>query len=313
MKRLKKILKWTGIILVVLVAGVSALTASRQDLKFEAPYPAIKASKDSAVIARGEHLVKSIAHCADCHSPQNADSLRALGQEPVLMGGRLFEFGLGKFYSRNITSDSATGIGKLTDAEIARTLYYGVFPNGNAALDFMPFHNVSEGDMTSIISYLRTLKPVRNNVPKNDYNMMGKMIKAFMIKPVGPSAEIMKSVVPDTTAAYGKYLVLNIGNCAGCHTGRGMAGEQIGELLAGGAPMGEEGGPQLTPPNLTPDSSGRIFDWSQQKFIDRFKKGRLISYSHMPWGSFKNMTDDELKAIYKYLRSLKPSKTYVPK
>jgi mono/diheme cytochrome c family protein len=123
----------------------------------------------------------------------------------------------------------------------------------------------------------------------------------------------MKSVVPDTTAAYGKYLVLNIGNCAGCHTGRGMAGEQIGELLAGGAPMGEEGGPQLTPPNLTPDSSGRIFDWSQQKFIDRFKKGRLISYSHMPWGSFKNMTDDELKAIYKYLRSLKPSKTYVPK
>jgi hypothetical protein len=237
----------------------------------------------------------------------------ALGQEPPLMGGRKFEFGLGNFYSRNITSDSATGIGKLTDAQIARTLYYGVLPDGKAVLDFMPFHNISESDMSSIISYLRTLKPIQNKVPENDYNMMGKLVKAFMIKPVGPQGEIVKYVQPDTSASYGKYLVMSLGNCSGCHTGRNMAGEPEGELLAGGNPMEDEGLPPLTPPNLTPDSSSRIFGWSQKNFIDRFRMGKLIKHSHMPWNTYKNMTDDELKAIYNFLHSVKPAKTHVPK
>jgi mono/diheme cytochrome c family protein len=143
--------------------------------------------------------------------------------------------------------------------------------------------------------------------------MMGKIVKAFLVKPVGPKGEIAKYVQPDTTATYGKYLVMNLGNCAGCHTHRGMAGDYEGELLAGGDPMTEKGFPSLTPPNLTPDSSGRIFGWSQQNFIDRFRMGKLIKHSHMPWNTFKNMTDDELKAIYNFLHSVKPAKTYSPK
>jgi hypothetical protein len=62
-------------------------------------------------------------------------------------------------------------------------------------------------------------------------------------------------------------------------------------------------------PNLTPDPSGRIFDWSQEYFISRFRQGKLIPTSPMPWNSFKRMSDDELKAIYKYLKSLDPVKT----
>jgi hypothetical protein len=34
--------------------------------------------------------------------------------------------------------------------------------------------------------------------------------------------------------------------------------------------------------------------------------GKLIKHSHMPWESYGRMSDDELKAIYNYLRSLKP-------
>jgi mono/diheme cytochrome c family protein len=313
MRKVKKIAKWTGIILLVLVVSVSVLTAARQDLRYEAPYPKITSSTDTAVIARGKHLVWSVAHCADCHSPLNTDSMLALGQEPPLMGGRVFDFGLGKFYSRNLTGDSATGLGKVSDAEIARTLYYGVFPDGKAVLDFMPFHNISESDMSSIISYLRTLKPVKNKVPEDEYNMMGKLVKAFLIKPVGPSEEIVKYVQPDTTATYGKYLVMNVANCSGCHTQRGMAGEVTGELLAGGGPMEEKGFPALTPPNLTPDSSSRIFGWGQQNFIKRFRMGKLIKHSHMPWNSYKKMTDRELIAIYNFLQSVKPAKTAVVK
>ena len=56
MKRFKKILKWTGIILIVIILGFSLTVMSRQNLKFDGPYPNVKSSTDSAVIARGKEL-----------------------------------------------------------------------------------------------------------------------------------------------------------------------------------------------------------------------------------------------------------------
>ena len=103
MKRFKKILKWTGIIILALVIGVTLTVWLRQDLKFDGPYPEVKSSTDSTVIARGKELVFGPAHCADCHSLQNADSLFALGQEVSLTGGYLFDLPIGKIYTKNIT------------------------------------------------------------------------------------------------------------------------------------------------------------------------------------------------------------------
>ena len=88
-----------------------------------------------------------------------------------------------------------------------------------------------------------------------------------------------------------------------------MTGAYIGEPFAGGNAFEEPGKLTLTPPNLTFDSSGRIFNWSQQDFINRVRMGKLIEHSPMPWTSYKRMSDDDLKAIYKYLRILKPAKT----
>ena len=119
MRRFKKILKWTGIILLVLIAGVTVTVMARQNLTYDAPYPNIKASTDSAVIARGKHLVFSSAHCINCHSRNNPDSLLALGQDVPLTGGFLFDIGIAKIYSKNITPDNETGIGKYTDPECA--------------------------------------------------------------------------------------------------------------------------------------------------------------------------------------------------
>lgn len=309
MRRLEKILKWTGLVLLIIVAGVSAITAARQNVKYNAPYPAIKASKDSAAIARGKHLMTSVAHCTDCHSKPNADSLIKIGQDPILHGGMAFNLPVGTIYSANITSDSTYGIGKFTDAEIARALRYGVHPDGTDVYDFMPFHNLSDEDLTAVLSYLRTQKPVAYKKPDNQLNLIGNIVKAFLIKPVGPSETIAAAVKPDTTAAYGKYLVLNVGNCSGCHTKRSLSGEYTGELLAGGNPMGHG----IVPPNLTPDSTSRIFGWSEKVFVNRFRMGKLNANSEMPWESFKRMNDNELKAIYNYLQTVKPAKMIVAK
>ena len=307
MKRFVKILKWTSIVLLLIIAGLLTAVYSRQNLKFTAPYPDIKASNDSVVIARGRHLVYTTAHCINCHSKHNADSLIAAGLEVPLSGGVLFDLELGKIYSKNITSDNETGIGKYTDGEIARVLRFGVHPDGRPVYDFMPFHNMTDDDLTAVISYLRTQTPVVNKVPNNQLNFMGKAVNAFLVTPVGPEGEPPKSIKQDTSAEYGRYITLYVAECNGCHTKRDMAGRYIGEPFAGGNDV--EG--YLTP-NLTPDSTARIFGWTKETFIRRFRAGKLIPDSPMPWNSFRNMTDEELTAIYNFLRTTKPVKNLVP-
>jgi len=309
MRKLKKIFKWTGLILLVFTLGITVITASRQNIKYKAPYPGIRASTDTALIAKGKHLIFDVAHCSGCHSRANADSLIALGKDVPLTGGVLFDLPVGKIYSKNITPDIETGIGKYTDAEIARALRYGVHPDGTVVYDFMPFHNITDEDLTAIISYLRTQKPDRFKVPENKLNTLGNIVKAFMVKPVGPSEMIQASIKPDTTAAYGRYLVTNVADCGGCHTTRDISGAFVGEPLAGGKMMELDMPEPFYPPNLTPHPSGRIYGWSQEQFLNRFRQGKLIPKSPMPWNSFKRMTDLELKAIYKYLQTVKPVPT----
>lgn len=308
---LRKILKWTCFIILFAIAGVTIVTALRQHLRYDAPLPAIKASTDSATIAKGRHIVMGPGHCFDCHSSAaNKDSVMKAGGETVLSGGVPFKLPFGTFYTRNLTPDPETGIGKFTDGEIARVLRHSVKPNGEAVLPFMPFQNLTDEELTAIVSYLRSLQPVRNAVPDHEYNIMGKVIKAFLITPQGPSETPKKAIAADTSATYGRHLVMAVANCNECHTKRDGIGNYVGEPMAGGTVFEEPGKPTLVSPNLTPDpSSGRIAGWSQDQFIKRFRTGKIIPYSHMPWDAYGRMTDAELKAIFAYLKTLKPVNT----
>jgi mono/diheme cytochrome c family protein len=304
---IRKILKWTGLIILFIIAGVAVTTAFRQHLKYERPFPQITASTDTSVIARGRHIVLGPGHCVDCHSTiKNVDSMLKLGQDPPLTGGFGFDLPFGKFYTKNLTPDRETGIGSLTDPEVARVLRYSIKKNGESVLPFMPFQNMSDDDLTAVISYLRSLKPVKNAVPDHEFNVMGKIIKAFLIKPMGPAGRVETSLPEDSSATYGKHLVMAVANCNECHTKRDGIGNYVGEPLAGGTVFEEEGVPTLVSPNLTPHPSGRIFGWTQEQFIQRFRMGRTIKHSHMPWESFGRMNDTELKAIYNYLQTLEP-------
>lgn len=306
---MKKFLKWTGILLVLLIAGLVIAVFSRQNLTFEAEYPNISASTDSSIIARGEYLVYGPAHCSGCHSPLEYQERLAKGEKLPLEGGFAFPLPFGKLPSPNITPDQ-TGIGKMTDKDIARALRYGVGYDGRALFDFMPFHNLSDEDLTAVISYLRTMQPVKKEIPAPEWNFMGKVVKAFMIKPVGPEGEVVKAITPDTTAVYGEYLANYVANCRGCHTNRDLkTGAYIGEYYAGGfaMPSSLEPGKAVVTRNLTPhEGTGSMFGWSQQKFITRMRQGRFVPLSEMPWDQFNQMSDNDLKAIYAYLQTLKP-------
>lgn len=312
---MRKFLKWTGIVLLILIAGLYIVIISNQDKKFDAPYPNVIAVKDSATIARGKNLVYGAAHCANCHSPKGMGERVNSGEEVPLSGGQEFDIPIGSLYAGNLTPDE-TGIGKISDAAIARALRYGVGTTGTALFDFMPFHNTSDEDLTAIISYLRSQPAVRNEVPKHDFNLLGQMVRAFLLKPAGPEGPVPASVKRDTSAAYGKYLANSVANCRGCHTNRDlMTGAFTGEDYAGGLKFElktDSGVYSLTTPNLTSDRTGRIINWTKEQFIGRFRIGGRIPQSHMPWGPFSRMSDEELTAIYNYLQTVKPVRNTVP-
>ncbi|MBK6610920.1 MAG: c-type cytochrome [Sphingobacteriales bacterium] len=311
MRKLVRILKWSGLLLVVAILCLFVAGSILYNKKYDAPIPDLHASKDSLVISKGKHLVFTTAHCVECHF-KPGDSLKVVSGEEVDMagGGFPFKFPGGVFYASNISSDKETGIGNYTDGEIARMLRYGIKRDGSVLIPAMEYQNLSDEDIIAIISYLRTLPPVVHKVPENDFNLLGKAILAFLIRPVNPKSTPPVKVLTDTTVEYGHYIAENVSNCKGCHTERSQnTGEYIGEELAGGLfePVENDPTKLIFAPNLTPDpQTGHIYNWSFEQFKNRFVKGKLIPQSPMPWGQFKNMNETELLAIWKYLHSVKP-------
>lgn len=315
---IKKILKWTGIGLLVLVIALSVTVAMRQNLKYDAPYPDIALSTDSATLKRGEYLVYGPGHCADCHGKVDMMEAKENGDIVPLIGGYKFNLPVGVVYVPNITPDKETGIGNIETKALARALRYGVKPDGTVLFDFMPFHNTSDADMSAIFSYLKTMQPVKHEVPQSQTNLLGKVVKAFLIKPVGPDGEVPKVVEEDTSVEYGKYLANSVANCRGCHTKRDlMTGAFIGPEFAGGFEIESIVEPtkyKCVTPNLTPDpETGKLAGWTEQAFINRLHGGKAIRHSAMPWGPFKRMSDNNLKAIYRYLQTVKPVHNKVEK
>lgn len=318
MKRFLRILKWVGIVLLVVIVGVVGTVLLRKNRTYDAPYPDIHASKDSAIIARGKYLVNGPAHCAHCHTPNDQMGKVDAGEIVAMTGGHEFNLGpIGSLYSSNLTSDKETGIGANSDGEIARVLRYGVRRDGKALFNLMPFYDISESDLTAIISYLRTLEPVKNETKENDRTFLANALYAFgAISPEGLKTEgrpaILKTVNPDTSVEYGSYLSKYVANCIGCHTDRNLqTGEFTGEPFAGGLKLPCESDPNLTlvSPNITFDpETGRLANWSEEAFIKRFRTGRLVKESMMPWGPYSRMSDMELKAIYRYLKTVKQVK-----
>ncbi len=274
---------------------------------YNIPLPEVNISTDSATLARGEYLIYGPAHCYGCHGMKK-DSLAVINGEKVAFGGgKHFDLPFGKLYIPNITPHE-TGIKNVSNEAIARAIRYAVNHKGNVMAPVMPFTHMSVEDVNAIISYLRVQDPVKNEVPQTTYNLLGKVLTRYLLKPYKVTQDIPDKVKPKVSAEYGKYLANSVANCKGCHTTFNMQKMTYdGPLLAGGGLMDEGGQYVFYPPNLTPHpTSGHITQWSEDQFIQRFKAGPAFKGTPMPWNAFTKMTEDDLKAIYLYLMSLEP-------
>ena len=298
-------------ILALGVTGIVGFVQLRWDRSYEAPMPEIHASTDPAVVEQGRYLVMGPAHCSYCHTEQENWPRLDAGEEVPLAGGYVFPLPVGTFYTPNLTPDPVTGIGRYTDGQLARMIRHGVTPSGKAAIPFMAFQNLSDEDVTAIVSYLRSQPPVRNEVPEHEVNLLGKAVMTFMIRPVGPQGTPPRvSPAEAPTVERGEYLANAVAECASCHTKRSpVDGSAIGAPFSGGSEMPMDGDPTrvFVTPNLTPDpATGHIYRWTEEQFVARFRAGRQIEGSHMPWPLFGRMSDADLRALYRYLRTLEP-------
>jgi mono/diheme cytochrome c family protein len=323
---IKKILFIILSIIVVAVVALVIYVQSSWDKNYDDwPGPALKASTDSAVITRGKYLVYGPAHCSSCHVANFDDMIAGEeGKEINLKGGIKFPMGpLGAMFTRNLTPDPTTGIGRYTDEQLFRMMRHGIRPSGLASMPvLMPFWKMADDDLIAIVSYLRSLAPVENNVPENEWTFMGKAVRVLT-----PTFEPIKdpdapSVAPpmEATIERGAYLANYVCNCVGCHTERDlMTYQAIAPEFAGG--MEFEPWPEfytylktdptiwLRTPNITPDPNSAFANYkTPEEFIARFRKGRIISFSPMDWGPFSRMSDEDISAIWMYLNSLAPVK-----
>lgn len=129
--------------------------------------PALAETQDG--LSRGAYLVK-VTGCAGCHSPRNKDG-EIIEDQRLTGGDRAIPSGdLGRFYPPNITSDEATGIGRWNEADIVQMLTNGLTPGGRILSTAMPwrtqYKDLTGEDKAAIAAYLKSLPPVRHQVPE---------------------------------------------------------------------------------------------------------------------------------------------------
>ncbi|WP_258105657.1 cytochrome c [Marinoscillum sp. MHG1-6] len=320
---LKKILLGLLALIILLVGGFVIYVQLNWNKTYDIPYPELQVSTDSAVIAKGEYLVKGPAHCAICHVSSFDEMIKADGGEDIpLKGGVRFPLGpLGIISPANLTPDPETGIGRYTDGQLFRMMRHAVKPDGTGTLSLMmPFWNMADEDLVAIVSYLRSCEPIKNVVEPPSYTFVGKMVRATapLFEPVYDPTPPDKAPPMEATIERGEYLARYVANCVGCHTARDpMTFEAIGPEYAGGMEM--EPLPELhiklgidpdlwtRSVNITPHPNSALARFKTlDAWITRFRQGRLILNSPMDWGPFSRMSDEDLEALWLYLHSLDP-------
>jgi mono/diheme cytochrome c family protein len=305
-RRWVRVLVGTALAILLLAGAAGIVLEARWKRRFDAPYPAIGARPEPAIVARGEYLVYGAAACAYCHVPREQWGRLDRGERLPLTGHHLFRLPFGDIYSANLTPDQETGIGRRSDAELARVLRFGVRADGRAAFPLMEFQ-LSDEDLTSIVSYLRSQRPVAHAVPEHRLTPFGKALMAFAIAPASPAAGARATSPAGATVERGAYLANNVSSCVSCHTNRGPDGALTGPAFGGGQRMdvAADATKVFVSPNLTPDpGTSPVGAWPEDTFVARFRVGEVIPGTPMPWGAFARFSDDDVRAVYRYLRSL---------
>jgi len=303
-------------LLVVLIIGFVVYVQLTHVRDFSStPLPDLKASKEPAIIAQGAYVAHALAHCSACHGAGEFVNQRKLPpNKDDMRGGYVMQAGpFGTFYPANLTPDPDTGIGKLSDSQLARVIRHGVSPTGKLApLMAFAVGPMADEDLVALISYLRSIPPIKNPTPPDEWGFIAKALASKF----NPNMAKAPKYVPagEASVERGNYLANGPALCGGCHTPvdpmQGM--KPSGPAFSGAAePEPDRTDPnfELMAPNLTPDpETGALAQFSEDGFIARIRAGTRHAGTIMPWENFAQMTDNDLRSIFRYLKTVPPIK-----
>lgn len=309
---IKKVFKYLGmalLILAVIVVGIVAYINTSFP-KVDPPTE-LKVESTPELVARGEYLAINVSSCMDCHSTRDFSYFSGPLKPGTLgIGGERFDQSVGipgVFHSKNITP---FGIDRYTDGELYRVITTGVTKEEEALFPIMPYPYYAQmdpEDVYAIIAYLRTLPAVESQVPKAEPDFPFNLI----LKTIPQNAIAQKRPEIVDVLGYGKYMT-TIAGCVECHTPV-KKGRIIKEVSFGGGREFPMPNGLLRSANISSDATG-IGSWTEEMFVARFKQyegnwrkvepGEMNSI--MPWTMYAGMDTTDLRAIFTYLKQVKP-------
>ena len=316
MKRGQKRILVTLIILVALLSvAITATigwtpilgpkTRALTDRRFE-PSP--------ARMDRGEYLVRSVTGCLMCHSELDPATRGLPIKDGHAGAGRSWASeGIEWLSAPNITPDRETGAGGWTDDAIARAIREGIGHDGRTLFPIMPYLNyskMSDDDLAAVVTYIRSLAAVRQQ-------QAASAVPFPVNRFINAAPQPIESPVPppdvSTPEKRGAYLT-TLASCSDCHSPMDSRGQVIsGMEFSGGNVFVIGGREKRAAANITPAPSGIPY-YNDELFLEVMRTGRVRDREVsdlMPWGHYRGMTDEDLKAIFAYVKTLKPVDHYV--
>ncbi|WP_069267081.1 c-type cytochrome [Paraburkholderia nodosa] len=259
-------------------------------------------ASNAELIARGEYLARA-GDCIACHT---------VPSEQMFGGGRPMETPFGTLYTPNISSDKTFGIGSWTADEFYRMLHEGKSRDGTLLYPAMPFASytkVTRADSDAIFAYLLSTQPVHKENRPHDlrfpYNKRALLLgwRTLFFR----QGEFKPDPTQSAEWNRGAYLVEGLGHCTMCHTAiNALGGNSPSKAFEGG----------LIPvqnwyaPSLTSNKEAGLGDWSIEDIVDLLHAGvskRGAVYGPMAevvYDSFQYLTEDDVRAVAVYLKSL---------
>jgi mono/diheme cytochrome c family protein len=293
--------KWiarSAVALTVLVAGAGAafmVLAEMGDRKLsrhvDVAVAPVALRSDAASVERGAYLFRSRG-CGDCHGAKGTGSV-------------VVDDGAMHIRSPDITPAPNGVVARYTPTDWVRTIRHGVKPDGRPVM-IMPsedYNRLVDADVAAVVAYVRQLAPGSGAKAEVRLPMPVKALYAAGL--VKDASEKIDHALPPAqpvpegiTPAHGAYVA---NGCIGCHGAR-LAGGKI------------PGAPPDWPPaaKLTPGAGSALDRYATaEQFMAMLKSGKRPDGSSvstvMPFGSLKEMSEVDVRALYLHLRSLPAS------
>ena len=272
-----------------------------------APWTLAHADATAALIEHGKYLTNA-GDCQACHTAP---------QGKPFAGGLYMNTPFGPISTPNITPDSETGIGKITDDQFVRVFHQGIGMQGERLYPVMPYPwytKVTRDDALAIKAYLFSLEPV--NAPRKPL----KLVFPFNIRAglIGWDAVFLKTGEFKTNPQWspqvnrGAYLVQGLGHCGECHNGNNMLGDTSMAAALRGGPIDK-----WYAPNITSDKSQGIGRYTDDQVYTYLKTGHETDMgvvvgpmAQTMHESLGKLTDDDIHDIVYYLKSTPPKEGF---